>query len=87
MDDISYINVCGNYPIGDIMEVEVLERAICLWNELPRRMSKEQCVKKAINDLQAERYIEDNARMFDITIEEARVDFEKNILSKMAILI
>ncbi len=87
MDDISYINVCGDYPIGDIMELEVLERAICLWNELPRRMSKEQCVKKAINDLQAEGYIEDNARMFDITIAEARLDFENNILSKMAILV
>lgn len=47
MDDSSYINFCWGYPIGDIMEVEVLERAICLWNELPRRMSKEQCVKKS----------------------------------------
>ena len=87
MDDSSYINICWGYPMGDIMELEVLERAICLWNELPRRMSKEQCVKKAINDLQAEGYIEDNARMFDITIEEARVDFEKNIMSKMAIIV
>ena len=65
------------------MEEKVLERATYLWNEIPRRMSQRECVKKAINDLQAEGYIEDNARMFDITIDEAMVDFENNILSQM----
>lgn len=65
------------------MEEKVLERATYLWNEIPRRMSQRECVKKAILDLNADKYIEDNARMFDITIDEAMVDFENNILSQM----
>ena len=67
------------------MEEKVLERATYLWNEIPRRMSQRECVKKAILDLNADKYIEDNARMFDITIDEAMVDFENNILSRMDI--
>lgn len=65
------------------MEEKALERATYLWNEIPRRMSQRECVKKAILDLNADKYIEDNARMFDITIDEAMVDFENNILSQM----
>ena len=64
------------------MEKEVLERANYLRQELPLR-SKEDCLKQAIRDLKAESYIEDNARMFDILIADARIDFEKYILSKM----
>ena len=64
------------------MEVEVLERANYLRQELPIR-SKEDCLKQAITDLKADTYIEDTARIFDILIEDARIDFEKNILAKI----
>lgn len=78
--NINYI--CRNYIVGDIMELEVLERANYLRQELPIR-SKEDCLKQAISDLKADKYIEDNARIFDITIDEARIDFERNILAKI----
>lgn len=68
--------------IIQIMELEVLERANFLRTLLPIR-SKEECLKQAISDLKAESYIEDNARMFDILISEAREDFEKNILRQI----
>lgn len=78
--NINYI--FRNYIIGDIMELEVLERANYLRQELPIR-SKEDCLKQAIIDLKADKYIEDNARIFDMTIEEAKNDFERNILAKI----
>lgn len=78
--NINYI--FRNYIIGDIMELEVLERANHLRTLLPIR-SKEECLKQAISDLKADKYIEDNARMFDILIADARADFERNILAKI----
>lgn len=78
--NINYI--CRNYIIGNIMELEVLERANYLRTLLPIR-SKEDCLKQAIRDLKAESYIEDNARMFDILIKDARIDFERNMLAKI----
>ena len=78
--NINYI--CRNYIVGNIMELEVLERANYLRTLLPIR-SKEDCLKQAIIDLKADKYIEDNARIFDITIDEAKIDFERNILAKI----
>ena len=82
MDVGNYFGIYRHYIIGDIMEVEVLKRANYLRTLLPIR-SKEDCLKQAIIDLKADAYIEDNARMFDLLIEDARIDFERNILSKI----
>lgn len=78
----NYISVYWLYIIGDIMELKVLERANYLRTLLPIR-SKEDCLKQAISDLKADKYIEDNARMFDITIADAKHDFESYILRKI----
>ena len=81
MADNNKFSVSRNNTIGSSMEVVVLERARFLLLELPQR-TKEDCVNQAIREL-AERYIEDTARIFYILIEDARKDFEKNILKQL----
>ena len=64
------------------MELEVIKRANFLRTNPPYR-TKEECMRQAISDLRADKYIEDNARIFDILIDDARVDFERYILNNM----
>ena len=40
-------------------------------------------MQQAIKELMPNGYYADTARIFDITIDEARIDFEKNILANI----
>ena len=65
-----------------MLEEEIIARIEYLQQETHYKSDNYTLMQQAIKELMPKDYYADRARIFDITIDEARIDFERNILAK-----
>ena len=66
-----------------MLEQEIISRIKYLQQETHYKSDSYSLMQKAIKELMPKDYYADTARIFDITINEAKNDFERNILAKI----
>ena len=65
-----------------MLEEDIISRIEYLQQETHYKSDNYALMQQAIKELMPNGYYADTARIFDITIDEAKQDFEKNILAK-----
>lgn len=66
-----------------MIEEEVISRVKYLQQETHFKVDSYTLIQQAIKELMPKDCFEDRARIFDITIDEAKQDFERSILRKI----
>lgn len=66
-----------------MLEEDIIARIEYLQQETHYKSDNYTLMKQAIKELMPNGYYADTARIFDITINEAKIDFERNILAKI----
>ena len=66
-----------------MLEQEIISRIKYLQQETHYKSDNYTLMQQAIKELMPKDYYSDTARIFDITIDEARIDFESYILRKI----
>ena len=66
-----------------MLEQEIISRIKYLKQETHYKSDNYTLMQQAIKELMPKDYYADTARIFDITIDEAKIDFERNILAKI----
>ena len=66
-----------------MLEQDIISRIKYLQQETHYKSDNCTLMQQAIKELMPKDYYSDTARIFDITIDEAKIDFERNILAKI----
>lgn len=66
-----------------MLEEDIIARIEYLQQETHYKSNNYTLMQQAIKELMPKNYYEDNARIFDITIADAKHDFESYILRKI----